>query len=179
MYEVGLAHAVRLPEEVIIFRSDEDHLPFDTTNIRVNRTYSPDKNQDEAREHIVSAICSTLREIDLRRNFAVQQVADSLDFPSIMMLTKCQNETVQRPSTRTMGEALSAVSIASSIQRLLEIGLLAVEYRSLDLAEEQMNEHEHIFANFMPYRCTAFGNAVFREISSRLTKKTKLASPDQ
>lgn len=31
MYEVGLAQAVRLPEEVILFRSDTDPLLFDTS----------------------------------------------------------------------------------------------------------------------------------------------------
>ena len=29
MYEVGIAHATRLPEEVILFRSDSDDLIFD------------------------------------------------------------------------------------------------------------------------------------------------------
>ena len=37
MYEVGLAHATRLPEEVILFRSDSDELLFDVANVRINR----------------------------------------------------------------------------------------------------------------------------------------------
>ena len=32
MYEVGIAHACRLPEEVLLFRSDRDDLLFDVTN---------------------------------------------------------------------------------------------------------------------------------------------------
>lgn len=43
MYEVGLAHAVRLPEEVILLRSDDDELDFDVRNIRVHR-YDPDNS---------------------------------------------------------------------------------------------------------------------------------------
>ena len=31
MYEVGLAHAVRLPEEVLLFRSDDQQLLFDVS----------------------------------------------------------------------------------------------------------------------------------------------------
>ncbi len=41
MYEVGLAHAVRQPEEVLLFRSDDLDLLFDITNVRVHR-YDPD-----------------------------------------------------------------------------------------------------------------------------------------
>ena len=33
MYEIGLAHAVRLPEEVLLFRSDSDRLLFDLANV--------------------------------------------------------------------------------------------------------------------------------------------------
>jgi len=36
LYEVGIAHAVRLAEEVILFRSDNDPLLFDMANVRVN-----------------------------------------------------------------------------------------------------------------------------------------------
>ena len=32
MYEIGIAHAVRLPEEVLLFRSDSDHLEFRTVS---------------------------------------------------------------------------------------------------------------------------------------------------
>src|ERR1035437_373147 len=41
MYEVGIAHAVRMPSEVVLFRSDNHELNFDVTNVRVNY-YEPD-----------------------------------------------------------------------------------------------------------------------------------------
>jgi hypothetical protein len=54
MYEVGLAHAVRLPEEVILFRADTDFLLFDVANVRVN-TYDPDHDSDSARAWVTEA----------------------------------------------------------------------------------------------------------------------------
>src|SRR5258708_1529040 len=36
-YEIGIAHATRLPEEVLLFRSDDGAMLFDVANIRVNR----------------------------------------------------------------------------------------------------------------------------------------------
>src|SRR5262245_37213193 len=34
LYEIGLAHAMRLPEETVLFRSDRDRLSFDVQGIR-------------------------------------------------------------------------------------------------------------------------------------------------
>ena len=49
LYEVGLAHAARLPAEVVLFRSDRDQLMVDVVNIRVN-SYDPDRDPGAARE---------------------------------------------------------------------------------------------------------------------------------
>ena len=67
LYEVGLAHAIRLPEEVILFRSDEDQLIFDITNVRVN-SYDPDADPSTARELVIDSITNALKEIDLKRH---------------------------------------------------------------------------------------------------------------
>src|SRR5262249_37328055 len=67
MYEIGLAHAVRLPEEVVLFRSDQEDLPFDVMNIRVNG-YDPDGSPDEARGKVRDALKEALREVDQSKN---------------------------------------------------------------------------------------------------------------
>jgi len=72
LYEVGLAHAQRLPEEVLLFRSDNDNLLFDVANVRVN-TYAPDQAPDEARKLISDCVEAALREVDLRRNLSDQR----------------------------------------------------------------------------------------------------------
>src|SRR5262249_39730560 len=78
MYEVALAHAVRLPEEVVLFRSDRDNLLFDTANVRVN-PYDPDHDPAAARLAVANAITSSLNEVELRRHLAVSQAAKTLD----------------------------------------------------------------------------------------------------
>lgn len=50
MYEIGLAHAMRHPEEMLIIRSDNAPLLFDVANIRIH-SYESDR-PDEAREHL-------------------------------------------------------------------------------------------------------------------------------
>ena len=81
LYEVGLAQAVRLPEEVLLFRSDDDPLLFDVSNIRVN-SYDPDNDPEKAQEIIIDTIKSAFKEIDLKRHLTVQRLAETLDFPS-------------------------------------------------------------------------------------------------
>src|ERR1035438_1446336 len=58
-YEVGIAHAARLPEEVLLFRSDRDAISFDIANIRVN-SYDPDDKPAEAQQLVAEAIASAL-----------------------------------------------------------------------------------------------------------------------
>lgn len=77
MYEVGIAHSRRLPAEVILFRSDNDHLMFDLANIRVN-PYNPDGKPHEAKLFVKEALKSAINEIDHQRHFSVQRAVDSL-----------------------------------------------------------------------------------------------------
>src|SRR5262249_18438352 len=55
MYEVGIAHAVRQPQEVLLFRSDHGELPFDVSPIKVN-FYDPDGEPEQARRVVTEAI---------------------------------------------------------------------------------------------------------------------------
>ena len=107
MYEVGLAQAVRLPEEVLLFRSDNDSLLFDTANIRVN-TYSPEDAPEKARAQVADTILDAgRREIDLRKHLAVKKAAESLDDPSWWVLAQSQSDGgVPHPQMRTMGQVV-------------------------------------------------------------------------
>lgn len=130
MYEVGLAHAVRLPEEVLLFRSDTDSLLFDTANVRVN-SYAPEDDPVLAKTKVTECILSALKEVDLRRSITVRQMADSLDLPSFELLTQfAKVGHVEHPPLGTMGDALRAVAKGNAIQRLLTLGLLRVRYKS-------------------------------------------------
>ena len=85
MYEIGIAHAVRLAEEVILFRSDNDPLLFDVANIRINK-YDPDATPEVARQQVSDALRSALEEIDLQKHLAVKRAADSLDGSGFLTL---------------------------------------------------------------------------------------------
>jgi hypothetical protein len=66
MYEVGMAHAIRQPEEVLLFRSNHDEILFDAANVRLNR-YAPEEAPEEARKCVSNTVIDSLRELDLRK----------------------------------------------------------------------------------------------------------------
>lgn len=167
MYEIGMAQAVRLPEEVILFRSDRDTLPFDTSNIRVNY-YNPDDAPDEACAQLADVIVSAGNELDLKRLLAVKRATESLDFPCWWLLSQSQSgQGITHPETTTIAQAIGNASRAASIARLLELGLLRTVY--LETTPEMLEEiGDSSQAQLLTYKPTEFGNAVFEEGVRRL-----------
>jgi hypothetical protein len=173
MYEVGLAHAVRLPEEVLLFRSDRDALLFDTSHIRVN-SYSPDQDDTQAKTQVLDAFHSALREIDLKRHLAVAAVADSLDAASFEILIKCQQDgRYVHPPRQNYGQAMAAVSLEAALQRLLTAGVLGTSFRLPEVSRpEELRDAEA--REMVEYRKTRFGDAVFDEVATRVNRSLNL-----
>jgi len=111
MYEVGIAQAVRLPAEVILFRSDDDPLLFDMVTNRVNY-YNPDNKPEEAKQKVKDAIISTGNEINLQKHLSVRQAVDSLDYPDLLTLIFSSMSDLNHP--------LPHISCSSNIWSLVE-----------------------------------------------------------
>lgn len=167
LYEVGLAHAVRLPEEVVIFRSDEDPLLFDVSTIRVNK-YSPDDDPDVAAELLGNALLESVREVDLRRNLAAQQAAEMLDHTMYMLLNGARTKGfLQHPNQRTMGDLVVKGPTISAINRLLELGLL--RSTAIEMTPELMAEiGDQTDFSLLRYECTTLGQAVLGIVTERV-----------
>lgn len=173
MYEVGLAQAVRLPEEVLLFRSDSDDLLFDVRNVRVN-SYNPDQDPDGSRKQVADAIEEALREVDLKRHLAVKRAAESLDFKSWIILAQAHGESgVQHFSPKTLGQAPATSENNTAIRRLLEIGALSTDYLTItpDLVKSEVQSPS---AEMLKHKPTAFGRAISRYIG----KEMGMTNPD-
>jgi hypothetical protein len=159
-YEIGLAHAARLPEEVLLFRSDDFDLAFDISNVRVHH-YDPDGNPEDARRIVTNTVVNSLRELDLRRNLAVRQAAERLDYESWFVLAEAQqHDGVTSPPRQTMGQALSAGARLDAIARLLDLGAIRTEFMKIT--------DESFCANFdasaeklVRYVASPFGSVLF------------------
>lgn len=161
LYEVGLAHAIRLPEEVILFRSDEDQLIFDITNVRVN-SYDPDTDPSTARELVIDSITNALNEIASKRHLSVRRAAESLDYLSWMVLAEAQHGGITPPVMRTTGQVISNTSRARAIERLLDLGALKTEYMKVT-PELLQSASDKLTENMFRYHTTPFGSAIFEE----------------
>jgi len=165
MYEVGIAHASRLPQEVLLFRSDTDPLAFDVANVRVNR-YDPDSDPDGARTKVVEAIVDSLREIDLARHHAVRRVAEGTDWVAFTVLAGAATPNgLAHPELRTMRQVVGNMQQYHAIARLLDAGAIQTIYPRIRAADVQ-NTPDRVLN--VVYRVTPFGQAIFRFVSLQL-----------
>lgn len=158
MYEVGIAHSLRLPEEVLLFRSDKDRLLFDLANIRVNE-YTPDTETAQATEKVVNAVFEALKELDLRKAAYVKRAAESLDGGSCALLLQSVTSagSIAHPQSATFGEVMSNAAPLGAISRMLELGVL--KFDGFKLTGENLTVHPSALP--YNYRVTDFGRAVF------------------
>ncbi len=172
MYEVGLAHALRLPEEVVLFRSDNDPISFDVANIRIN-FYDPDGSPDEARHMVTNAIAESIKEIDTTRLVAVQRAAENIDYGCMLLL----EEVVTKKEIKHVGKAPQSfpppenIARSRAIVRLLEIGVLAVNFDGSAPtvgSVSSVSDLSRFWLESIRYRITPFGKvvleAIFREM---------------
>lgn len=161
LYEVGLAQAVRLPQEVLLFRSDKDPLLFDMANIRVN-SYDPEKDPEKAIDTIANAILAAFQAIDLKKHLTVQRIAETLDYPSWSALVIARAKgRVAHPTQKTMGQMLGSFAQSRAISRLLEIGALKTQYQKLTPEVIDKSWHSDDAGLLLYYECTEFGVALF------------------
>ncbi len=85
MYELGIAHAIRLPEEVIIVRDEKsENTPFDIKHIRWNNIFS--QKPKESITKIKKLIRTAEKELDLTKDIMVKNVLSSMDSDMILFL---------------------------------------------------------------------------------------------
>lgn len=159
LYEVGLAHACRLPEEVILLRSDDDQLDFDISGVRVHN-YNPD-NIEEATEKVVDLIIDALKSIDDRKRLLVENATKLLDATMYLLLQESIKD-IPHPSTKTMGDLLANAERVSAINRMLALGMLETQFKEFtpELFKSSANET-------IAYRATHFGRAVLMKVREK------------
>lgn len=168
MYELGIAHATREPTEVVIFRDDNDQLPFDVTNLRVNQyDANPDCNPEGARSSLQLALADALKELDLSKSMAVQIAMRKLDQTSYnLLISALGTGSVRHPAGRTMGQALASVDVLRALSVLLELGLLQPEYPDIYQMAKEIGTPALAQAGPLPvtYKLTELGRAVMMAI---------------
>lgn len=158
MYELGLAHASRLPEEVVVVRGDDDSLDFDVSGVRIHRYPA---NPADAKLFIEGLLVDALHAVDQRRTLAVQQALRSLT-PHMFLLLH-MSEPLTFPNPTTMRDFFATEEDRAALKDLLKGGMVEATYNALP--PDFMNMP---IANFFKYRPSPFGLAVYQAARSEL-----------
>ncbi len=159
LYEIGLAHASRLPEEVILLRSDDDQLDFDISGVRVHK-YNPN-NVKESIELVKKLILSALKSIDDRKRISVENTSKLLDV-TMYYLLHIAIQDIAHPTGDNSGGLLRAADHVLAINRMLTLGLLETSFK--ELTPENVNTH---LSDSATYRITPFGRAVLSRVREK------------
>lgn len=154
LYELGIAHASRLPEEVIVIRSDTDPIDFDLAGVRVHH-YDPDERLAAVTtlKHLVT---EALKAVDLRRNVAVQRALMSLDLTMYLLLIR--GFAIPHPAASTVGDVLAGAEYVAAINRLLAGGMLETKFKTLE--PKMVTGFREPLDQLVSYGITRFGNEV-------------------
>jgi hypothetical protein len=166
MYEVGIAHALRLPEEVLLFRSDNDRLLFDLSNVRIN-SYDPGRDEAGARDKIANGVINALKEVDHRKSLFVQRAAEMIDglCVDLLILASENNGILEQPRNNNIADSISNLRYQSAFERMLELGILSFE--NFKLTEELLNAGPNTPTPYV-YRVTPFGDSVMELLMSKI-----------
>lgn len=172
MYEVGLAHAIRRPEEVLLFRSDSASLPFNISSVRVNK-YNPDNDYGAARQIVGQAIRDAIKERNLMCQNSIKKAAASLDISSWAILINALADSINIKDIpdKHLGNAIGNSPNNSAIRRLLEMGALEADFRkhSFDSIKGMQTDSE-----MFSYKLTPFGHALIAHVNRETIDSTEL-----
>ncbi len=84
MYEIGLAHAIRQPSEIVMVRADNEILNFDIAGIRIQNY---DSNElGEARKRFAFLCNNSIKAIDQKKGLIVDRTISKLDEYSLELM---------------------------------------------------------------------------------------------
>lgn len=152
MYELGIAHATRHAEEVLVIRSDTARLLFDTSHIRVHGYRTDDPVQ--ARENIRDLVRDFTHGLSLYQGMAIQKAISTLD--EVCMAFMHNHASMDHFSLQHHDKAFEPEAVAhrTAIRHLLELGVARFEWKGGDTMQ-------------YAYGWTGFGLAVLRELRFR------------
>ena len=144
MYEIGLAHAMRHPEEILIVRSDNDPLLFDVSSIRI---HSLDFNKaNEAREHLSQLLLHLSVGMTSLKRIILDKIVESLDEVCLGFLASHANFSHFSLTDPTKAFEPEAIVGRTAVRHLLDQGVLSLIWK----------KDEYKYA----YTWTYFGNAL-------------------
>lgn len=162
MWELGIAHTMRLPDEVIVVRSDNEPSIFDLTQFRAFQ-YDPDGGPIEAQRYLAQLARDRIRSVDQSRSDYVRRCARALDPGAAAFLMRIPIDGNPVTIEPTMGNSLIC-------PRLFELGVLSASFST--------RKHPESGANVLATQATLtpLGEEVVKELCRQLGVPGALAT---
>ena len=159
MWELGIAQLMRLPDEVIIVKSDSDPSIFDLTQFRV---FDFDPQQVfRAKKMIVEVMKDRLKSTGMAKSDYIARIAQSLTLEAWNYLLQAVKGPIAPLAIRTVGDALSKSSEYIAISRLMEVGAIRSLFQQVD--PDNLEKLGGVgFEQLTRYEITGFGEELVK-----------------
>jgi hypothetical protein len=160
MWELGVAHTMRMPDEVVVIKSDDEATPFDLNQFRAFH-YTP-RTARSARQFVARLLSDRLQTVDQQKAEHVRRAAMSLDAFAWKVVVDAlpHADGIPPPRMTTMGEVLAATARTAAISKLLDLGVLSTVFHKQTAESLASLPEEAGPETLISYRLTAFGRAV-------------------
>jgi hypothetical protein len=165
MYELGLAHSMRLPEEVVVVRCDSEKAepPFDIAQIRYHRI--PETAMRRAVRQIGTLLRGAERSLDTTRDLIVERTLRSLDPDALRFLW-----VVRKHGTFDLAvfdpdrKGLYGLGPRDTTERHLRVLARLLTSRGLFEAGDPGLIQRRIYGGTPEYKVTSLGRAVMTRL---------------
>lgn len=158
MWELGVTHVMRMPDEVLVVKSDDDESIFDLTQFRAFK-YDP-TDVARSRKFICDLLQGRISSINTSMSEYVKSCASLLDAQCMLTLTSAVGSVrrtgngISHP-TSTLGNS----DTIRAISRLLELGALKTEFSKVTATTLEAEASKKI-SNRITYKATEFGMSI-------------------
>lgn len=154
MYELGLAHALRRPQELVVVRSDHEKINFDVASIKIQDYELSDL--PAARQRFSQLLNEGVIQIDQVKHLKVTQAEESLDGDTLSLMVrrgKAEYFSVTNPTTMRDVMGQIAGGEKDSVRHMLSLGIIRSD--------------SNLAAGAYAYHWTEFGKAVLKKLGIR------------
>lgn len=125
MYELGLAHALRPAQELVVVRSDHEDINFDIAAIKIQDYDSTDLVG--ARQKFAKLLNDALKQIDQVKHLKVTQACESLDADCLALMAQAgEKDYFSINDPKTMREVMNQVATGpkDAVRHFLSLGIV-------------------------------------------------------
>lgn len=154
MYELGLAHALRRPQELVVVRSDHETINFDIAAIKIQDYDISDLAA--ARGKFSQLLNDGLKQINQVKHLKVTEAVESLDSDTLSLMVsqgKSDFFSVTIPNTTLDVMKQVAAGTKEAVRHMLALGIIRSD--------------TNVAAGPYSYHWTEFGKAVLKKVGIR------------